>query len=97
MQTFRWQAPFITVARDHGSGEVVLDDLGRPVVRWDFDDEVDARLAVRAHVELARLHQAAGAVEIFTLHDREQRWRQARTRSTGSCRTWSPRPTGRRT
>ena len=29
MQTLRWQAPFITVARDHGSGEVVLDDLGR--------------------------------------------------------------------
>jgi hypothetical protein len=49
MQTFCWCAPFITVARDHGSGEVVLDDLGRPVVRWDFDDEVDARLAVRTH------------------------------------------------
>ena len=76
MQSFRWQAPFITVARDHGSGEVVLDDHGRPVVRWDFTDEVDARLAVRAHVELARLHQAAGAAEIFTLHDDAQRWRQ---------------------
>ena len=33
---------------------------GGPVVRWDFDDEVDARLAVRAHLELAKLHQAAG-------------------------------------
>ena len=32
MSLFRWMAPFITVARDHGSGEVVLDDLGRPVV-----------------------------------------------------------------
>jgi choline dehydrogenase-like flavoprotein len=69
-------APFVTVARDHGSGEVVLDDLGRALVRWDFDDEVDARLAVRAHVELARLHQAAGAVEMFSLHARERRWRQ---------------------
>src|SRR5439155_3713613 len=76
MQTFRWIAPFITVARDHGSGEVVLDDLGRALVRWEFDDEVDARLAVRAHVELARLHQAAGAVEVFSMHAREQRWRQ---------------------
>ena len=46
---------------------MVLDDHGRPVVRWDFDDPVDARLAVRAHVELAALHQAAGAHEIFTL------------------------------
>ena len=29
MQTLRWQAPFITVARDHGSGEVVLDEHDR--------------------------------------------------------------------
>ncbi len=76
MQAFRWHAPFITVARDHGSGEVVLDEHGRPVVRWDFDDPVDARLAVRAHLELARLHQAAGALEVFTAHGRELRWRQ---------------------
>ena len=76
MQTFRWQAPFITVARDHGSGEVVLDEHGRAVVRWDLADEVDARLARRANVELARLHQAAGAAEVFTFHDHEVRWRQ---------------------
>lgn len=76
MQTLPWIAPFITVARDHGSGEVVLDDLGRPVARWDFDDEVDARLAVRAHVELARLHRAAGATEVLSFHARERRWRQ---------------------
>jgi len=69
-------APFITVARDHGSGEVVLDDLGRPVVRWDFDDAVDLRLAIQAHIELAKLHHAAGAAEIFTAHARELRWRQ---------------------
>jgi choline dehydrogenase-like flavoprotein len=76
MHVIRWLAPFITVARDHGSGEVVLDDLGRPVVRWGLNDEVDARLAVRAHVELARLHQAAGAQEILTAHAREMRWRR---------------------
>ena len=75
MHTLRWQAPFITVARDHGAGEVVLDDLGRPVVRWGLDDEVDARLAVRAHVELARLHRAAGAREIYTTHTEGLRWR----------------------
>jgi choline dehydrogenase-like flavoprotein len=75
MQTLRWQAPFITVARDHGSGEVVLDDHGRAVVRWDLDDEVDARLARRANVELARLHRAAGAVEVFTGHARRVGWR----------------------
>ncbi len=75
MQTFRWQAPFITVARDHGSGEVVLDDIGRPVVRWGLGDDVDRRLAQRANVELCRLHRAAGATEIFTGHSRSMRWR----------------------
>ncbi len=75
MQSFKWQAPFITVARDHGSGEVVLDDLGRAVVRWGLGDEVDRRLAQRAHVELCRLHRAAGATEVFTAHASELRWR----------------------
>ncbi len=75
MQSFRWQAPFISVARDHGAGEVTIDDLGRAVVRWGLHDEVDARLAVRAHVELVRLHRAAGAQEIFTTHARSVRWR----------------------
>ena len=76
MSMLRWMAPFITVARDHGSGEVVLDDRGRPVVRWEFDDDVDARLAVRAHIELARLHHAADAAEIVTAHAAERRWRR---------------------
>lgn len=76
MQAFRWHAPFVSVARDHGSGEVVLDDHGRPVVRWGLGDSVDRRLAPRAHVELCRIQHAAGAAEVFTLHRRELRWKQ---------------------
>src|SRR5919197_2752752 len=76
MAKLRWTAPFISVARDHGSGEVVLDDLGRPVVRWELDDKIDRRLAVRANVELARLHHAAGAAEMHTLHTDGIRWRR---------------------
>jgi choline dehydrogenase-like flavoprotein len=76
MQAFRWHAPFISVARDHGSGEVVLDEHGRALVRWGLDDPVDRRLAQRANVELCRIQHAAGAAEIFTLHRRELRWRQ---------------------
>ena len=75
MLGFRWHAPFITVGRDHGSGEVALDDLGRAVVRWGLNDPVDLRMAIRAHVELCRLHQAAGAQEIFTGHARRVGWR----------------------
>ncbi|MGI8845791.1 MAG: FAD-dependent oxidoreductase [Thermoleophilaceae bacterium] len=76
MQTLRWQAPFISVARDHGSGEVVLDDLGRAVMRWGLQDEVDRRLAQRANVELCRLHHAAGATEVYTAHSSDLRWRR---------------------
>jgi hypothetical protein len=60
-RTFRHQAPFLSVARDHGEGEVVLDPHGQPVIRWSLTDEVDRRLMVKAHVELARLQYAAGA------------------------------------
>ncbi|HKI67475.1 MAG TPA: GMC family oxidoreductase [Solirubrobacterales bacterium] len=75
MQTLPWVAPFVSVARDHGSGEVALDEQGRAVVRWGLDDAVDARLARRANAELARLHRAAGASEVLTLHSRDTRWR----------------------
>jgi choline dehydrogenase-like flavoprotein len=76
MLGWRWHAPFITVARDHGAGEVVLDYQGREFFRLGLDDEVDARMSVRAHLELARLHHAAGAEEIFTAHTRRIGWRR---------------------
>jgi choline dehydrogenase-like flavoprotein len=43
-------------------------------VRWE-PDPVDRAVAARAHVELARLHRARGAREIFTFHWDELRWR----------------------
>ena len=64
--TLRYTAPFVSVARDHGEGEVVIDDYGRAVARWGFDDEIDARMFRRAMVEQAKLHRAAGAKEIVT-------------------------------
>jgi choline dehydrogenase-like flavoprotein len=73
---FRHHAPFLSVARDHGEGEVVIDTHGQPVIRWSLDDEVDRRLFIRANVELARLHYAAGAPEIRTSHAKEMSWRR---------------------
>jgi choline dehydrogenase-like flavoprotein len=71
---FRHLAPFITVQRDHGEGEVTIDDDGQAVVRWSLDDEVDRRLFIRANLELCRLHRAAGAKYIFTYHTELSRW-----------------------
>jgi choline dehydrogenase-like flavoprotein len=73
---FKYTAPFITVARDHGEGEVAIDAHGRAVVRWALSDAVDRSLFVRGNQELAKLHKAAGAKEIFTLHREPTRWSQ---------------------
>jgi choline dehydrogenase-like flavoprotein len=67
----RYVAPFISVARDHGEGRVVIDEHGRAVTRWSFDDEVDARLFRRAMVELAKLQRAAGAKEIISFYQQQ--------------------------
>ena len=76
-RTLRHVAPFISVARDHGEGQVVVDDHGRAVTRWSFSDEVDARMFRRAMVELARLQRAAGAQEIITFfQQRPPSWRE---------------------
>jgi choline dehydrogenase-like flavoprotein len=72
----KYAAPFITVARDHGEGEVAIDAHGRAVVRWSLADEVDRRIFVRGNVELAKLHKAAGAQQIFTLHSARTTWKR---------------------
>jgi choline dehydrogenase-like flavoprotein len=60
--TASWHA----VTRDHGSGRVVLGPAGRAVVQWELEDARDFETARVANVELARLHEAAGARSIFT-------------------------------
>ena len=74
--TLKHSAPFVSVARDHGEGEVVIDGYGRAVTRWGFDDEVDARMFRRAMIEQARLHRAAGAKEIVTLCQKPVIWHE---------------------
>ena len=63
------------VSHDHGSGEVYLDDEGRAAVRWELDD-ADRKIGLRAHRELAAMHRAAGAAEVFTFHWKDVRWRK---------------------
>jgi choline dehydrogenase-like flavoprotein len=54
----------------------VLGADRRALVRWSLDNEVDRRVAIRAHTELAKVHQAAGAAEVFTFHWRPRHWRR---------------------
>jgi choline dehydrogenase-like flavoprotein len=75
--SLRHIAPFISVARDHGEGQVVIDAHGRAVTRWSFSDEIDARMFHQAMVELAKLQRAAGAKEIITFYQQPAlSWRE---------------------
>ncbi len=70
-------APFISVARDHGEGQVAIDEHGRAVTRWSFSDPLDESMFRRAIVELARLQKAAGAQEVITFFQRPAiSWRE---------------------
>jgi choline dehydrogenase-like flavoprotein len=75
-RTLKYSVPTISVARDHGAGQVVIDDYGRAVTRWGLGDEVDARLFRRAIVELAKLQRVAGATEIITYFQDPVLWTQ---------------------
>jgi choline dehydrogenase-like flavoprotein len=72
----RHMASWHAISHDHGGGRVVLDGDGRALVHWALGDDVDLRVARRAHLELARLHRAAGAREIFPFHWNGRRWRE---------------------
>ena len=60
-------APFIGIVRDRTEGRVVIDRQGEAVVRYANGD-LERRLLERAMIESARIHAAAGARRVFTLH-----------------------------
>ncbi|HEY8581800.1 MAG TPA: FAD-dependent oxidoreductase [Capillimicrobium sp.] len=70
-------ASWHAISHDIGAGRVVLDEAGEALVRWSLADPLDRRVAVRGQAELARVHKAAGAKEIFTFHWTDAgRWRE---------------------
>lgn len=60
-------ASFINLTRDRGHGRVTVDAAGDPVAAYPFADELDMRNFRRGLVEMARLHEAAGARRIIAL------------------------------
>ena len=64
------------ISHDHGGGEVFLDEDNREALKWSLKDPIDYQVAQRAHIELAKMHRAAGATEIFTFHWNDLRWRK---------------------
>ena len=60
-------APFIGIVRDQAEGRVLVDGVGEPIVKY-ANGALERRLLQRAMVESARIHAAAGARRVFTLH-----------------------------
>jgi len=60
-------APFITIVRDRGGGRITLDRKGQPEIHYWPDRQAREHL-VRAMGEAARIHLAAGARQVSTLH-----------------------------
>jgi choline dehydrogenase-like flavoprotein len=75
MTTVPYGASFIALTRDRGHGRVTLDANGEAVPWYDVTDELDQghlRLGIE---KVARLHHAAGAVQIASLGAGLPMWR----------------------
>jgi choline dehydrogenase-like flavoprotein len=68
-------ASFITLLRDRGHGRVTVDANGEAVPWYDLTDELDQRIMRLSFEKLARLHHAAGAVQIASLAAGLPMWR----------------------
>ena len=60
-------APFIAIVRDRTEGRVRVDRDGEPIVDYSCGI-TERRLLTNAMSECARIHMAAGARRVFTLH-----------------------------
>ena len=76
MARVRFGATFIGLLRDHGHGRVTIDHAGAAVPWYSLTDELDVRNTHRAMDVQARLHEAAGAREIYSLAAGLPRWRR---------------------
>jgi choline dehydrogenase-like flavoprotein len=75
MTTVPRGASFICLLRDRGHGRVTVDQNGEPVPWYDVTDELDLRHLRMSIDKLARLHHAAGAVQIASLGAGLPMWR----------------------
>jgi choline dehydrogenase-like flavoprotein len=75
MTLVRRGASFIALTRDRGYGRVVIDAHGEAVPFYEVADELDQRNLRLGVEKIARLHHAAGAVQISYLAAGLPLWR----------------------
>ncbi|MFZ5815010.1 MAG: GMC family oxidoreductase N-terminal domain-containing protein [Bacillota bacterium] len=64
---------FIALVRDRGSGRVTVDREGRHQIDYRLSP-YDRKHLLMGQAEMIKVHGAAGATEIFTLHAQLNRW-----------------------
>jgi choline dehydrogenase-like flavoprotein len=76
MSNYRHCAVWMAVLRDHGNGRVTIDRAGKAMPWYSLTDELDLRNARKGIDAQARLHEAAGAQQIFAAATGAPPWRQ---------------------
>lgn len=64
----------VFLIRDRGHGRVTTDAAGNPVHTYPFTDALDLAHFRHGLKTMARMHAAAGAQEVITLHRKRMRW-----------------------
>lgn len=73
---YRYRSDFLILLKDRGSGTVTIDGSGQAVHWYPFDDELDRANFRHALVTCIRMHEAAGAREIFAAGQPLDPWRR---------------------
>jgi choline dehydrogenase-like flavoprotein len=67
----------VFLIRDRGHGRVTIDGAGAPVHSYPLSDGLDLAHFRHGLKTMAVMHEAAGALEILTLHRKRQHWTRA--------------------
>jgi choline dehydrogenase-like flavoprotein len=73
VQRLRYEAPFIVLTRDSNEGQVRVTSAGQPYFDYRLGKE-EKRLIKHGMAAVARIHHAAGADRIVTLHTEKLAW-----------------------
>ena len=73
---YRYRSDFLVLLKDRGAGSVTIDDNGEAVHWYPFDDELDRQNFKHALVTCVRMHDAAGAKEIFVAGQAMPPWQR---------------------
>jgi choline dehydrogenase-like flavoprotein len=64
----------VFLIRDRGHGRVTIDGAGNPVHTYPFSDGLDLANFRHGLRTMAVMHEAAGALEVLTLHRKRLHW-----------------------